>query len=173
MKQTISLILVFCAALAVSTIVQGGPDEKEEAGDPTAGATYIGVEACSECHAKEHSTWAKSKHSTAWKTLPAKYRTLESEDPDGRACITCHVTGFGEADRGGFDTVAKSKHLLSVQCEACHGPGSKHQAAAEKLKKKRLEEFPEGEPTFMIKKPTSCSDCHNPHISHEQYKEGG
>ena len=55
MKQTGSLFLVFCAALAVSNLVQGGPDEK--GGDPTAGANYIGEKACKKCHFKEHKTW--------------------------------------------------------------------------------------------------------------------
>ena len=171
MKQTVSLLLVFCAALAVSNIVQGVPEK--EGGDPTAGATYIGAKACKKCHFKQHKTWKKMKHAKAWESLPAKFQNMTEKDPEGRLCISCHVTGFGEKDRGGFDTIEASQHLLGVQCESCHGPGSKHKEAGQKVKDDKRKKFNADEPTFMNNQPTTCYGCHNPHISHAKYKEGG
>jgi len=172
MKQPVSLLLMLIAALAVGKIVSGQGDPENAGGDPTAGATYIGAKACKKCHFKQHKTWKKTKHASAWKSLPEKYRTPAEKDPDGRLCISCHVTGFGEKDRGGFDTVAKSEHLLGVQCEACHGPGSKHKVAGQKVKDEKRKEFNSGEPTFMVLRTANCSNCHNPHLSHAEYKEG-
>ena len=38
-------------------------------------------------------------------------------------CLECHVTGYG---KGGFESEAKTPHLVGKQCEACHGPGGNH-----------------------------------------------
>ena len=148
-----------------------GVPEKE---DPTAGATYIGEKSCKKCHMKQHRSWKKMKHAKAWKQLPEKYRSLDEKDERGQACVSCHVTGYGEADRGGFVDPEKSKHLVGVQCEACHGPGSRHKEAGQKVLDDKRKTFNEGEKTFIEMTTTRCSVCHNPHVSYaKKYKEGG
>jgi hypothetical protein len=170
MRRTLLLLagLVGVFSLAV-TGQEGAP-----AADPTAGATYIGAKGCKKCHIKEDRTWQKMKHAKAWEDLPEKYRDPEQKDEQGRACISCHVTGYGAA--GGFVDAKASENLLAVQCEACHGPGSKHKDAGQKVLDEKREKFNAGEPSFIILKTTACSNCHNPHVFHaEQYggKEGG
>ena len=43
-------------------------------------------------------------------------------------CIGCHVTGW---DEPGGATMAMNEALRDVQCETCHGPGSRHVDADE------------------------------------------
>lgn len=156
--------------LLISGRVLGVP---ERAGDPTEGSTYIGEAACKKCHMKEHRTWGKMKHSSAWEVLDEQHRNMTAQNDEGRTCLSCHVTGWEEADRGGFIDPVQSEHLLGVQCEACHGPGSKHKEAGQKVLDEKRKDFDEGEPSFMVLRTTKCADCHNPHVSHAKYKKAG
>ena len=172
-RRVVLPLAVLVAILAFPVHVWGVPDDEGNA-DPTEGATYMGAKKCRKCHIKEHKTWKASKHATAWKTLPEKYHDEEEKDDSGRVCMGCHTTGYGQAERGGFEDPETSKHLLGVQCEACHGPGSKHKDAGQKVlddkQRKPAGEFKEGEKTFIIAKPKTCTNCHNPHVTHTKYK---
>ena len=53
----------------------------------------------------------------AWKTI------IDLGKAGNRDCVSCHVTGWMEP---GGATLAFTEHLRNVQCESCHGPGSKH-----------------------------------------------
>lgn len=167
MRRTMLFLTGLAGIFALSAGVTG--QEGAPAGDPTAGATYIGAKACKKCHIKEERTWKKMKHASAWENLPEKYRDPSQKDELGRACISCHVTGYG----AGFVDPKASEDLLGVQCEACHGPGSKHKEAGQKVLDEKREKFNEGEAKFIVTKTTNCSNCHNPHISYaDQYKGG-
>lgn len=170
MRRTFLALTGIAAMVLISARVWGVP---EEAADPTEGATYIGADACKKCHLQEHRSWKKMGHANAWENLPAKFRNPEEKDEQGRACVSCHVTGYGHADRGGFADAEKSAGLLGVQCEACHGPGSKHRDAGQKVLDEKRKEFNPDEKTYNVLKTTNCSNCHNPHVSHEKYKEEG
>ena len=78
---------------------------------------YVGYKACKECHKEEVETWKKMKHAKAFDTLEEEYLS----DPK---CVACHSTGFGK--KGGFVDANETPDLKHVQCEMCHGPGSKH-----------------------------------------------
>ena len=81
--------------------------------------SYIGSQACQECHQKEFSQWVHSSHATAFHTL----RTVGRESyPE---CITCHVTGSGYESGYQIGNTDRS-HLVDVGCETCHGPGKQH-----------------------------------------------
>ena len=84
---------------------------------PAGKATYVGVEACGDCHAAAVDFWSKTHHAQAWATLEHVGKQLDYE------CTSCHVTGW---DEPGGSTMAKNDALRNVQCEACHGPGSIH-----------------------------------------------
>ncbi|MHC4341216.1 MAG: multiheme c-type cytochrome [Planctomycetota bacterium] len=169
MRRNLLVFVGLCAVLALTAQVWGVPEEGE---DPTDGATYIGGAKCKKCHIKQNRSWKKMKHAKAWETLPEKYRDVGQKDDGGKACVSCHVTGFGAADRGGFADAGASGHLLGVQCEACHGPGSKHAEAGKAVLDAKRKSFNEGEKSFIVRKSTNCADCHNPHVSHAKYKEG-
>ncbi len=165
-------VLLFTGLCVLVVLTAGLWGQDAQGADPTEGATYIGEKSCKKCHMKQHRAWRKMKHAKAWDSMPAKYRAPDQKDKDGKACISCHVTGWGEQDRGGFQNAEASAHLLGVQCEACHGPGSKHKEAGQKVLDEKRKEFNEGEKKFIQRKSTNCANCHNPHVSHAKYKEG-
>ena len=166
MTRNLLFLLGLGAVLALSAVVWGVPDDDKA--DPMAGATYLGEKACKKCHMKQHRAWKKMLHKSAWDNLPEQYRALDQKDSDGRACVSCHVTGYGEADKGGFESVEKSGHLLGVQCESCHGAGSKHVEKTKAMAEEKRKKFNEGEETFIILKTDNCADCHNPHVNHKK-----
>ncbi len=109
-------------------------------------AAYIGVDACTDCHAEERAVWDKTAHAHAYKTLADDFKEFNLE------CVGCHVTGYGKP---GGSTVAHVEKLRDVQCEDCHGPGSLHAAKPEKKDLIALAPDPKG-----------CVDrCHHsPHV---------
>jgi hypothetical protein len=80
-------------------------------------ASYVGTEACSDCHQDQVDFWKKTKHAGAWKTLVDRGQQFDY------SCISCHVTGWAQP---GGSNLAHNETLRDVQCETCHGPGSIH-----------------------------------------------
>jgi hypothetical protein len=110
---------------------------------PEGTASYLGVEACSDCHRDERAVWDKTQHARAYATLEKEHVEFNLE------CVGCHVTGY---DRPGGSTVTHVEKLKDVGCEVCHGPGSRH--AADPADKSLIVRKPE---------PKSCvSECHHP-----------
>jgi hypothetical protein len=83
-------------------------------------ASYVGLEACSKCHTSQRKFWDQTSHAAAYATLSSQHKEFNLD------CVGCHVTGYGKP---GGSTVTHVENLTSVQCEVCHGPGSKHVAA--------------------------------------------
>jgi len=112
--------------------------------------SYAGDTACARCHKPAVAFWAKSHHAQAWKTL------VDVDKQYNYDCIGCHVTGWQEPGGGGLGTIEK-RGLVNVQCEVCHGPGSKH-----------VEEQGLDEPKTMRRAPPDdfCrARCHTPEHS--------
>ena len=112
------------------------------------GATYVGSEACSDCHEEAYDIWKKSKHAHAWETLEKaekgdRYGWPVTAYPD---CVTCHVVGYGY--KSGFVNPEKTAALKDVGCEQCHGPGSAHVAS-------------EGETKLEPSDVGTCLQCHD------------
>lgn len=84
----------------------------------TAGiASYVGVQVCGSCHVEEKAFWEATPHARAYPTLEKQHKQFNLD------CVSCHVTGY---ERPGGSTVTDNDALQSVQCEECHGPGSRH-----------------------------------------------
>jgi hypothetical protein len=82
---------------------------------------YIGMETCARCHDRTASDFMVSPH---FRTFA---RMTESENERNAKCLPCHTTGYGQFS--GYDPESDEKggiDLRGVQCEACHGPGTKH-----------------------------------------------
>jgi hypothetical protein len=110
---------------------------------PAAGESgYIGIDACSKCHEAERAVWNSTQHSLAYGTLVKQNKEFNLD------CVSCHVTGYSKP---GGSTVTHVEGLTNVQCEVCHGPGSKHAAAP---KEKGLMKMPD--------QSFCATECHHP-----------
>ena len=112
-------------------------------------------------------TWKKTKHAKeAWESVPAKYRTSAE-------CLACHATGYGKPT--GFKDEASTPNLMGTTCEACHGPGSKHEEACKPfLNKKTLrpaEEKIARDSIYKVLPRNVCVACHTSkgHKEHPKY----
>lgn len=135
------------------------------------GATWTGVEFCAICHGPGNNLglpdivtpWAKTGHATFFKKMiNGEHGTYYKEE-----CIKCHGVGYNRAptaNNGGFDDVAAAlgwtfptsiqagnweampaalKNVANIQCESCHGPGSRHPG-----------------PTSVSLNVAVCAQCH-------------
>ncbi len=80
-------------------------------------SSYVGIEVCTSCHAEERAVWNTTPHSKAYATLATQNKQFNLE------CASCHLTGY---DQPGGSTLTHVDKLTDVQCEVCHGPGSRH-----------------------------------------------
>jgi hypothetical protein len=83
-----------------------------------AGDHYVGEKTCRRCHEAEFQKLQDDRHAHAFQTLVDKQRDATPE------CLLCHVVGLGQA--GGFISRQSTPDLVNVQCENCHGMGTKH-----------------------------------------------
>lgn len=96
--------------------------QREQAGAAGGGAAYVGGDGCVQCHVPQHEKWQVTPHSRAYQTLVQKGSQYAVE------CLVCHTTGYGEP--GGYSPLQKERSvMINVQCEACHGPASRHEGA--------------------------------------------
>jgi hypothetical protein len=114
--------------------------------------SYIGVEACTDCHDEARAIWNKTPHANAYRTLQKDFKEFNLD------CVSCHVTGY---DKPSGATVTFNDKLRDVQCETCHGPGSLH---AKDPKVKGL--------IAATPPATLCTGCHHPpHVEGFDAKE--
>jgi hypothetical protein len=105
----------------------------------------VGIDVCSGCHPGARKVWEGTPHAHAYATLASQYKEFNLD------CVSCHVTGY---ELPGGSSVTHVDSLKNVQCEVCHGPGSKHVGAP-------------AAKGSIVAKPTSdlCLACHHsPHV---------
>jgi hypothetical protein len=105
-------------------------------------ASYVGIDVCSSCHPAARQVWNGTSHAKAYATLSSQFKEFNLE------CVSCHVTGY---EKPGGSTVTHATGLQDVQCEVCHGPGSKHAAKP-------------SDPSLITGAPaaSTCLQCHHP-----------
>lgn len=79
---------------------------------------YLGWETCKACHAAIYEKWSQEPHARAFATL------AEGDKWNDPACLPCHTTGYEVA--AAKDSSDVRPEMWNVQCEACHGMGTKH-----------------------------------------------
>ncbi len=121
----------------------------QPAGTPLAGDHYLGEKNCRRCHEAEYQMYSSQKHAEAFATLTKNQRDASPE------CLPCHVVGYGQP--GGFASKQGTPDLVNVQCENCHGMGTKH---------------PDKGDTSAVVGPQVCLTCHtheqNPDFDYDQ-----
>lgn len=95
-----------------------GEDEYKKAMD-SGEYKYTGNLKCRLCHRDFFLGRKKDVHEHTFRESIAKTDYEKEAD-----CLACHTTGFGVPT--GFVDKDKTRKLANVQCEGCHGPGSKH-----------------------------------------------
>lgn len=109
---------------------------------PAGQSDYVGIEQCAMCHVSQNEFWKKTRHQKAYETLAVQNKQFNLE------CVGCHVTGY---EAPGGSTVSHVAGLEDVQCEVCHGPGSRHIAN------------PEDKLLISMPEPGLCAaKCHHP-----------
>jgi 2',3'-cyclic-nucleotide 2'-phosphodiesterase (5'-nucleotidase family) len=113
---------------------------------PEGSSHYVGEVMCRTCHEQADQFWRSTQHAGAYATLSRQFKEFNLD------CVSCHVTGY---ERPGGSTVTHVENLQNVQCESCHGPGSRH---AESVGNTRL---------ITLKPAESvCRGCHHtPHVA--------
>lgn len=132
-------------------------------------ATYIGEAQCKVCHNKKDTgeqwnKWKAEKHPNALEALKspkalevAKAKGIAKPPSEAPECLRCHVTAFDPATGKAPDKIVPAS---GVQCEACHGPGSAHQAEG---KKAMFQKDTTANTAGTMPKPDAktCEKCHN------------
>ena len=83
---------------------------------------FIGMDMCIRCHPGEGEQWKSTHHAQAWATLTERHKDATPE------CVPCHVVGYKQP--GGFGMNSTGASMSNVQCENCHGMGTRHEAFA-------------------------------------------
>ena len=107
---------------------------------------YVGFTACTTCHSPAVRFWKNTQHAQAYASLSRDFKEFNLD------CVGCHVTGY---ERRGGSTVTHVGGLENVQCESCHGPGSRHAESG-------------GDTAFITLRPDQsvCRGCHHaPHVA--------
>jgi hypothetical protein len=100
---------------------------------------YVGSKKCRICHLDIYKSWQSTKHARAINALGAENR-------DSVECLGCHTTGVK----------ADGSSILSVGCEACHGPGSDYR----KMRIMKNEELA-AQRGLLPQTEAVCVRCHN------------
>ncbi len=130
---------------------------------------YVGVKKCAMCHKSkkigaQYKIWKKTKHAKAYETLKTEKADKISMKKDGKKavdnpnCLKCHVTAYG-VDKSLLGKKFKMEN--GVQCETCHGPGSKYKK--KKIMKNHAKAVANGLVEYKTKADIEkkCKTCHN------------
>lgn len=110
-----------CAAVLLCGLLLSAGQVRSEAGK-----SYVGSEACRQCHEEEFRRFkAYAKKALSYEHVKKLKKGLT--DAEFRQCLECHTTGYGKP--GGFRSEEETPHLKDAGCEVCHGPGSLHAAS--------------------------------------------
>ena len=121
LPRRLALAMAMVLPLALGLLMPLGASQAQELKlDPT---LVRGPDACGECHKSSVTAWKRTKHSTAFKSLPRSKAAKEIAKNLGikrikaeSQCLSCHFTSM---DAGG-----KIKPIAGITCESCHGAGS-------------------------------------------------
>jgi len=131
---------------------------------------FIGAKPCGMCHKKPEQgeqlkIWQESDHANAYKTLQTPEADKIAADlghktkaAETDACLKCHATAYN-VDA----SLLKKKFKIEdgVQCETCHGAGSKYKS--KKVMKDHAKSVAAGMTEYKDQAAieAQCKTCHN------------
>ena len=132
--------------------------------------SFVGVKKCGMCHKKDASgnqlkIWKNSKHAKAYETLKtaeadaiAKEKGFKTKAVETPECLACHTTGH-DVDAALLGKSFKTEE--GVQCESCHGAGSKYKS--KKIMKDHSKAVANGLVEYKDEASikAQCVTCHN------------
>lgn len=131
------------------------------------GDSFVGSDACKDCHQREYDIWKNTPHSYALDSLvyPGERSEIPRHfDPE---CISCHVVGWNPQMHfpyvSGYLSLAATPLMQHVGCETCHGPGAGH-VDAESLhatNDELLKKFRERVRLPLAEAERKCMECHD------------
>ncbi len=132
------------------------------------GHTFVGSEACQDCHEKAFEIWAETPHAEATDSIahPTERSDIPRHyDPE---CLSCHVTGWNPQGyfpyKSGYIDLKASEALHGNGCENCHGPGSRHVEAESgeiDVSDEELETLRKQVTLPLSKARDNCLECHD------------
>ncbi|MEZ6074254.1 MAG: cytochrome c family protein [Pirellulaceae bacterium] len=133
------------------------------------GRTFVGSEACGDCHSTAFEIWQETPHFHATTSIvePDNDRggIPRHHDPE---CISCHATGWNPQKyypyETGFISPEETPLMNGSGCENCHGPGSEHVAAELgeiDVTSDRLKELQQQMILPLDKARDKCLECHD------------
>lgn len=132
------------------------------------GLTFVGSNACADCHTTAFNVWKKSGHAHATDSLvhPKERGDIQRQhDPE---CLSCHVTGWNAQKffpyKSGYESLEGSVAMHNSGCENCHGPGSAHVAAENgdiKVNAAQLEKLRNQMQLPLAEAERRCIECHD------------
>jgi excinuclease UvrABC ATPase subunit len=133
-------------------------------------AQYVGAKKCGMCHKEKLGNqckiWKESKHATAFETLLSEDANKISKEmgfgekaSEASECLKCHATAY---DVDASLISSKFKIEDGIQCESCHGAGSKYKKKS--IMKNHAKAVENGLVEFADEKAIEehCRTCHNP-----------
>jgi len=143
------------------------------------GESFVGTQACAQCHTTAFEVWENSAHALATEHLvhPGERSDISRHfDPE---CISCHVTGWNAQNYypyvSGYLSLEASAHLTGNGCENCHGPGAGHTAAEQKdsgVSQAKRDALRVAMRLPLENAKEKCMTCHDLDNSPDFHKEG-
>jgi hypothetical protein len=144
------------------------------------GRTYIGSEACADCHSTAYEIWEGTRHSHALDSLVNPGERSEVPRHFDPECISCHVIGWEPQKyfpyTSGYLALEETPSMQHVGCENCHGPGAEHVAAEHgdaDLTDEQIDSLRRGmRLTLEDARKEQCMTCHDLDNSPAFHEEG-
>lgn len=123
--STVAKAVAEASAKANEMRTHARQEKQSEFENKLSGERFLGADNCRRCHEKQYEQWAASPHAHAFAALD---KPVDGK-PRTPACVSCHVTGFGQPTGYVADASAGKdppSTMANVQCEACHFKGTEH-----------------------------------------------
>lgn len=134
-----------------------------QAGPPPTTASYVPNQSCVVigCHDNINATFNQTRHANAYPDLVSGFNQT--------SCFKCHDVGTGNPSiypATGYNITTRTPtNLQNVSCQACHGPGSLHEAAPFNNKLQTI---------GLVLNASLCGSCHTGAVGsthHPTYNE--